>query len=174
MLATHDEVQPELYHNNDSRELLIESYGCGKGVPWSAAPVAVCVMPGLAAMSKSQLQQLTTDSSSPAVAQQLIDKHVPERMTALLSQHVGSMTAGGQGAAALTPEQQNSLLQTLRIVRNLCAVGEAAVKQLSRAGAAEVLIASACALLMSPPGAPLICCSSDGAGSEYMHAPLLK
>lgn len=112
-------------------------------------------MPGVPIMPEAQLQQLASDSRNPARAQQLIEDRVPEQMMALLAQHVGGLAAAPQGAA-MAPTQRESLLQTLRIVRNLCALGDAVVRQLARAKAVELLSssASACALLASQPGAP--------------------
>lgn len=104
------------------------------------------------AFSETQLEQLVADSKDPQMAQQMVSRQVPDQLMRLLAHHVTEIAAAGAGAA-LPIALRNSMLHTLRIVRNLCAAGDAAVKQLLRADAASWLTSSASALLNLQPGA---------------------
>jgi hypothetical protein len=97
------------------------------------------------------LEQLSIDSRDPQRTASLVERRMPEQLIRLLSQQVAELTAAGS-AQQLMPALRSSLLLTLRIVRNLCAAGENALKQLQRADAAAWLTSSACALLNLQPG----------------------
>lgn len=103
------------------------------------------------ASSEAQLEQLSADSKDPHLAQEMVSQQVPDQLMRLLAHHVTEMVAAG-AAAALPPALRNGMLLTLRVVRNLCAVGDAAVKQLLRADAASWLTSSASAILNLQPG----------------------
>ena len=98
-----------------------------------------------------QLEHLSIDSRDPQQTATLVEQRIPELLIRLLSQHVAELAAFGP-AQPLPSELRSSLLLTLRIIRNLCAGGDDALKQLQRAGCAAWLTSSACALLNLRPG----------------------
>lgn len=97
------------------------------------------------------LEQLSVDSRDPQQTAMLVERCIPEQLIRLLSQQVAEVAAAGP-AQKLPPALRSSLLLTLRIVRNLCAAGDDALKQLQRADAAAWLTSMACALLNLQPG----------------------
>jgi hypothetical protein len=102
-------------------------------------------------LAREQLEQLAVDSRDAHKTTELVQRCIPEQVVRLLSQHVAGIAAAGP-AQPLPPALCTSLMLTLRIVRNLCAAGDDAMKQLQRADAASWLTSSACALLNLQPG----------------------
>ena len=107
------------------------------------------------------LEQLSVDSRDPQQIAMLVERQIPEQATRLLSQQVAEVAAAGP-AQELPPALRSSLLLTLRIVRNLCAAGDDALKQLQCADAAAWLASSACTLLNLQPGGCAASCHGAG------------